>query len=135
MTFVVSPAHEITFVVCTELHAHVCAVSSFTFLDTSNRPKRFQLIKFFLRPALYLVCTQHSVSHAHFLCTFSVRDLQTSRTRMAQGVCSVNVISLHLALSVLMFHPPSLLLPRGHFDTTFPSAPSSSSLTLSQKRG
>ena len=55
MTFVLidchtdkSPAHEITFVVCNDVHAHVCAVSSLTFLDTSNHTKRFQLIKFFL---------------------------------------------------------------------------------------
>ena len=53
----------------------------------------------------------HSVSHAHFLCTFSLREVQT-RTRMAQGVCSVFVISLHFALSILMFHPPSLLFPQ-----------------------
>ena len=68
----------------------------------------------------------HSVSHAHFLCTFCLRDVQTSPKRMAQGVY---VISLHLALSILMFHPPSLLFPDGHFDTTFPSAPSSSRFT------
>ena len=43
-------------------------------------------------------CTQHSVSHAHCRCTFSLRDVQTSRSRKAQGVCSVNVICLHLAL-------------------------------------
>ena len=30
----------------------------------------------------------HSVSHAHFSDTFSLRGVQTSRTRMAQGVCS-----------------------------------------------
>ena len=34
-----SPAHKITFVVWNDLHAHVCAVSSLTFLDTSNHPK------------------------------------------------------------------------------------------------
>ena len=62
----------------------------------------------------------HSVSHAHFL-ALSLRDVQT-RTRMAQGVCSVYVISLHLALSILMFHPPSLLFPHGDFDTSFSSA-------------
>ena len=77
----------------------------------------------------------HSVSHAHFLCTFSLRDVQTSRTRMAEGACSVCVISLHLALSILMFHPPSLLFPHGHFDTTFPSAPSSSSFTRPKSAG
>ena len=43
-----SSAHKITFVVCDDLHAHVCAVSSLTFLGTSNHPKRFQLIKLFL---------------------------------------------------------------------------------------
>ena len=44
------------------------------------------------------------------------------------AVC-VCVISLHLALSILMFHPPSLLFPHCQFDTTFSSAPSSSSFT------
>ena len=78
----------------------------------------------------YCVCDgvyTHSVSHAHFLCTFSLRDVQT-RTRMAQGVCSAHVISLHLTLSTLMFHPPSLLFPHGHFETTFPTSTSSTSL-------
>ena len=77
----------------------------------------------------YSVCDggcKHSVSHAHFLCTFSLRDVQTSRARMAQGVCSVYVISLHLTFSILMIHPPSLLFPHGDFDTTYPSVPSSS---------
>ena len=77
----------------------------------------------------------HSVSHAHFSDTVSLRDVQTSRTRMAQGAYSAHVISLHLALSILMFHPPSLLLPHGHFDTTFPSAPSSSSCTRPKSAG
>ena len=54
---------------------------------------------------------------------------------MAQGVCSVYVISLHLVLSILMFHPPSLLFPHGHFDTTLPSTPSSSSITRPKSAG
>ena len=58
----------------------------------------------------------HSVSHAHFSDTFSVRDAQTPRTRSAY------VISLQLTLSILMFHPPSLLFPHGHFETTFLSS-------------
>ena len=38
-----------------------------------------------------------SVSHAHFLCTFSLRDVQT-RTRMAPGVCSaVSYLSISLS--------------------------------------
>ena len=65
-----------------------------------------------------------SVSHAHFSDTVSLRDAQISRTRMGQGVCSTHVISLHLARSIFMFHPPSLLFPRGCFDTSLPSAPS-----------
>ena len=35
----------------------------------------------------------------------------------------------------LMFHPPSLLFPHGHFDTMFPSAPSSSSVTRPRSAG
>ena len=72
----------------------------------------------------------HSVSHAHFLCIFFLRDVQTL-TRMAQ----VYVISLHLPLSILMFHPPSLLFSHGHFDTTFPYAPSSSSFIRPKNAG
>ena len=79
------------------------------------------------------VCTQ-SVSHAHFLCTFSLRDAQT-RTRVAQGVCSAHVISLHLTFSILMFHPPSLLFPHGHFDNSFPSAPSLPNCSRSESAG
>ena len=41
--------------------------------------------------------------------------------KSVKGVCSVHVAYLHLAFSVFMFHPPSLLLPNGHFDSTFPS--------------
>ena len=77
----------------------------------------------------------HSVSHAHFLCIFSLRGVQTSRTRMAQGVCVAHVISHHLTFSLLMFHPPSLLFPHGHFDTSFPCAPSSPNCSRSEKRG
>ena len=39
-----------------------------------------------------------------------------------------------LTLSVLMFHPPSLLFPHGHFETTFPSAPTSSNCRRPVKR-
>ena len=59
---------------------------------------------------------RHSVSHAHFSDTFSLRGVQTSSASMAQGVCSAHVISLHLTFSLLMLHPPSLLFPDGHFD-------------------
>ena len=74
---------------------------------------------------------QSVYTHSLVARTFSLRDVQTSRTRVAQvsekGVCSVHVAYLHLAFSVLMIHPPSLLFPHGYFDTTFQSAPSSSS--------
>ena len=42
----------------------------------------------------------HSVSHAHVSNTFSSRGVHPSRTRMAQGVCSAHVISLHFTLSI-----------------------------------
>ena len=80
----------------------------------------------------------HSVLHAHFSDTFSLRGVQTSRTRMAQGVCSAHVILVHLTLSILMFHPPSLLFPDGHFETTFPaltSAPSLQNCSRSESSG
>ena len=83
------------------------------------------------------VCT-HSVSHAHFSDTLSLRGVQTSRTRMAQGVCSAHVTSLRLTLSILMLHPPSLLFPDGHFETTFPtltSAPSLPTCSRSESAG
>ena len=69
----------------------------------------------------------HTLTHI-FRTQFPLRDVQTSRTRMAQGVCSAHVISLHLALSILMFLPPSLLFPDGHFETTFPTLTSMTSL-------
>ena len=47
----------------------------------------------------------------------------------------MHVAYLHLAFSVFMFHLPSLLLPHGHIDSTFPSAPSSSSFTRSKSVG
>ena len=55
----------------------------------------------------------HSVSHAHYSDTISLRGVQTSRTRMAQGVCGAHVIPRHLTFSLHMFHPPSLLFPHG----------------------
>ena len=87
-----------------------------------------------------LLCVQrgvytHSGSHAHFSDTFSLRGVQTSRTRMAPGVCSARVTSPHLTFSLLMFHPPSLLFPHGHFDTSFPSAPSLPNCSRSESAG
>ena len=77
------------------------------------------------------VCT-HTPCHTHIF--FALFDVQT-RTRMAQGVCSAHVISLHLTLSILMFRPPSLLFPHGHFDTSFPSAPSLPNCSRSDSAG
>ena len=70
----------------------------------------------------------HSVSHAHFSDAFSVRGVQTSRTRMAQGVCSAHVTSSHLTVSLLTFHPPSLLF-------SFLSAPSLPNCSRSESAG
>ena len=74
----------------------------------------------------------HSVWDSHFLCTSSLRDIQT-RTHMAQSVCSAHVTSLPLTLSILMFHPPSLLFPHGHFD--IPVCTFLADLFLIRKRG
>ena len=79
------------------------------------------------------VCT-HSVSHAHFSDTVSLRDVQTSRTRMVQGVCSAHVISL-ISPSPLSHVLSAVLFPHGHFQTTFPSAPSLSNCTQSKSAG
>ena len=68
------------------------------------------------------------VARTFFWLIFLVWRTDISRTRMAQGVCSAHVISLHLTLSILMFHPPSLLFPDGHFETTFPTLTSAPSL-------
>ena len=80
-------------------------------------------------------CT-HSVSFAHFSDTFSLRGVGTSRTRMGsrclQYACH---ISHHLTFSVLMFHPPSLLFPHGHFETTFLFAQSLPNCFPIRKRG
>ena len=43
------------------------------------------------------------VARTFFSDTFSVRGVQTSRTRMAQCVCSAHVISLHLTFSLSCF--------------------------------
>ena len=77
----------------------------------------------------------HSVSHGHFSYTFSLRGVQTSRARMAQGVCSAHVTSLHLTFSLVMFHPPSVQSPHGHLDTSFLSAPSLPNCFRSESAG
>ena len=48
----------------------------------------------------------HTPCRTHIFLTVSVSDVQTSRTRMAPGVCSAHVTSLHLTLSILMFRLP-----------------------------
>ena len=80
-------------------------------------------------------CTHTSVSHGHFSYTFSLRGVQTSRARMAQGVCSAHVTSLHLTFSLVMFHPPSVQSPHGHLDTSFLSAPSLPNCFRSESAG
>ena len=70
------------------------------------------------------VCVHtHSVSHAHFSDTFSLRGVQTSHThgsRCLQCACHTSPSHpLHSHVS-----STSLLFPHGHFNTSFPSAPS-----------
>ena len=54
---------------------------------------------------------------------------------MAQGVCAVRMSYLSISPSLFMCHPPSLLFPHGHFEITFPSAPSSSNCTRPESAG
>ena len=84
---------------------------------------------------LWLGVHTHSVSHAHCSGTFSLRGVLSSRTRTAQGVCSAHVVSFHSTFSLVMFHPPSLLFPHGHFDTSFQSAPSLPNCSRSESAG
>ena len=74
-------------------------------------------------------CRTH-IFLTHFLCV-------TCRHRVHSWlkVFAVRMSELDLlTLSVLMFHPPSLLFPHGHFETTFPSVPSSSNCRRPVKR-
>ena len=107
----------------------ICSISAFSARPAALKPSRLECNKELEKRELWqsrsdvelgFVYT-HSVSHAHFFDTFSLRGVQTSGTRMAQGGCSAHVTSLHLTFSILMFHLPSLLFPDGHFETTFPT--------------
>ena len=49
--------------------------------------------------------------------------------------CSARVTCRHLTFSLLKFHPPSLLFPRGHLDTLLPSAPSLPNCSRSEGAG
>ena len=75
------------------------------------------------------LCTHTPAVARTIFCT-TLYTLGTSHawehTRMAQGhmkkgVCSVLVVSLHLAFSTLMSHPSSLLFPDNLIDTAFQS--------------
>ena len=95
----------------------------FFFWSQDFAPTKWQLLC--VRRGVYT----HSVSHAHFSDTFSLRGVQTSRARMAQGVCSAHVTPLHSHfLHSHFLHPPSLLFPDGDFETTFPTLTSAPSL-------
>ena len=82
------------------------------------------------KPTLNLVSLYtHYVSHAHFSDTFSLRGVQTSRTRMAQGGRSAHVtVSPSHPLPSSCFIRLPLLFPDGHFETTFPTLTSAPSL-------
>ena len=71
------------------------------------------------------------LSHAHFVCAHP-HIFMRAHSRMAQchekGLLHAHVVDLHLAFSILMFHPPSLLFPDGHFETTFPTSTSTTFL-------
>ena len=84
--------------------------------------------------SLWLPCVRRR--GVHTLCCRT--HIWSAHTRTSPCVCTcahgsrlsikvfafVHVVYLRLAFSTLMFRPPSLLFPHGHFDTTFPSAQS-----------
>ena len=87
------------------------------------------------RSGNYCVCDGgvHTLCRTHnFLTHCPCLANRHRSTRMAQGVCSTHVVSLHLILSFLMFHPPSLLFRHGHFETTFLPAQSLPDCTRSE---
>ena len=73
-------------------------------------------------------CTYTHLLHAHFtvaqfVCAHPHTSSCVSHTRMAQVsvkrcLLHAHVVDLNLTLSILMFHPPSLLFLHGHFETT-----------------
>ena len=75
----------------------------------------------------------HTPCRTHIFLAHSLRGVQTSRTRVAQVVCSAHVKPLHSPS--LMFPPPSWLFPHGHFHTSFPSAPSLPTCSRSESAG
>ena len=75
---------------------------------------------------LWSVCT-HPPCRAHISLTHFHCVTYRHRVHAWLKVFAVRM-SLHLTLSILMFHPPSLLFPDGHFETTFPTSTSSTSL-------
>ena len=87
-----------------------------------------------------LTCCTHIFLHiaraqshdAHFcLCTLRTSSCVWTHTHGSsvwKGLLHAHVAHLHLAFSILMCHPPSLLFPDGHFETTFPTLTSTTSL-------
>ena len=74
-------------------------------------------------------CTTH-IFLTHFLCVASRHGVHAWLE-----VFAVRMSYLSLTLSILMFHPPSLLFPHGHFETTFLSAQSLPNCSRSESAG
>ena len=80
-------------------------------------------------------CT-HTPCRTHiFLTHFPCAAYRHRAHAWLKVFCSAHVRSLHLTLSILMFHPPSLLFSHGHFDTSFPSAHSLPNCSRSESEG
>ena len=80
--------------------------------------------------SVHTPCRTH-ICQAHFLCVACRRRVHAWLKVFAVRMST----SLHLTFSILMFHPPSLLFPHGHFDFSFPSTLSLPNCSLIESAG
>ena len=77
----------------------------------------------------------HAPCRTHIFLTQFLCVTYRHRVHAWLKVCAVRMSYLSISPSLFMCHPPSLLFPHGHFETTFPSAPSSSNCTRPESAG
>ena len=99
--------------------------------DGMNRDFSFSpSVNVFRSQTMTILCKRraHTVSQAHFLTHFFCVAYRHCIHAWFKGVSSAHVTSLHLRISIIMFHPLSLPFFDGHFETTSPTLTSAPSL-------